>query len=100
MAWTKVAALQDLREGEGRVVQAGGQALALFLREGKVYAISNTCLHRGGPLGEGSLDGKVVTCPWHGWQYDIATGANQTNPALPVRAYPVQVQGGDVLVDV
>ncbi len=95
----KVAQVSDLSPGEGRVVQAEGQPLALFNVGGTFYAIHNTCLHRGGPLGEGELNGSVVTCPWHGWQYDVTTGANVRNPAVKVAAFKVRVEGSDILVE-
>ena len=54
-----------------RELQLDGKVIALANVGGKLYAINNVCLHRGGPLGEGELGGQVVTCPWHGWQYDV-----------------------------
>jgi nitrite reductase (NADH) small subunit len=89
----------ELREGEGRVVEAGDRMVAVFQVAGRYYAIDNTCPHRGGPLGEGDLEGPVVTCPWHAWRWDVTTGANVNNPALKVACYPVTVEGGEVVVD-
>jgi 3-phenylpropionate/trans-cinnamate dioxygenase ferredoxin component len=96
---TKVAEVSDIEPGQGKVVQAEGKALALFNCDGRFYAIDNTCIHRGGPLGEGELLGTVVTCPWHGWQWDVTSGANVMNPAMRVGCYRVTVEGGSVLVD-
>ena len=95
----KVAQVSDLSAGEGKVVQADGQAIALFNVGGTFHAIDNTCLHRGGPLGEGQVEASVVTCPWHAWQYDVTTGANVNNPAVKVASFPVKVEGSDVLVE-
>jgi len=95
----KVAQVSDVAPGEGKIVQADGEQIALFNVGGKFYAIHNTCLHRGGPLGEGGLDETTVTCPWHGWQYDVATGANVRNPAVKVARFNVKVEGSDVLVE-
>jgi nitrite reductase/ring-hydroxylating ferredoxin subunit len=50
-------------------------------------------------LGEGELDGKTVICPWHGWRYDVTTGANELVPDLPTNSYEVKVEGEDVLVN-
>lgn len=58
------------------------------------------CPPRGGPLGDGSLEGPVVTCPWHGREFDVTTGACQTNPAVEQDAFPVQVQGSDLIVEI
>src|SRR5438094_7925963 len=96
----KVAAVGDLATGEGKVVEVEGKTLALFNVGGTYYAIDNACAHRGGPLGEGELDGRVVTCPWHAWRWDVTSGANVNNPAVKVECYPVLVEGGAVVVDV
>jgi len=96
----KVAATADSPAGEGRVVEAGSKTLALFNVDGKYYAIDNTCLHRGGPLGEGDLEGRVVTCPWHGWRWDVTTGANVNNPAVAVACFPVTVEGGAIFAEI
>ena len=80
MALEKAAKLSEIPAGSIKEVQVGGQAMALANVGGTFYAINNTCLHRGGPLGEGQLDGKVVTCPWHGWQFDVTTGKTVQNP--------------------
>jgi len=98
--WTKVAETSDIPVDEGRAIAAGGKTVAVFNCGGTFYAIDNTCVHRGGPLGEGELEGTIVTCPWHGWRYDIATGATATNPAIRVGCYPVRIEGTSVLVEV
>jgi nitrite reductase/ring-hydroxylating ferredoxin subunit len=96
---TKIANTNDLNPGDCRVVEVGGKPLALFNVDGTFYALDNTCLHRGGPLGEGELDGRIVTCPWHGWQYDVTTGANANNPSVKVACVPVTVEGASVFVE-
>ena len=97
--WVRVAATGEISPGEGRVVETGGRALAVFNVEGTYYAIDNTCSHRGGPLGEGDLEGTVVVCPWHAWRWDVTSGANVNNPALKMACFPVTVIDGAVLVD-
>jgi len=67
---------------------------------GKLFAINNVCLHRGGPLGQGELDRQIVTCPWHGWQYDVTTGKLVTNAAVGVETYAVEVRGEDIFIDI
>ena len=96
----KIAEKGDLIPGQCTVVEVEGKTVALFNVDGSFYALDNTCLHRGGPLGEGDLDGKIVTCPWHGWQYDVSTGANANNPAVKVTCFPVKVEGTSVFVEV
>lgn len=95
----KVAGVNDLSPGRGKVVHAEGQDIALFNVDGTFHAIHNTCLHRGGPLGDGELKGTTVICPWHGWQYDVTTGNNVKNPAVTVASFPVKVEGSDVFVE-
>lgn len=95
----KVAQVSELAPGEGKIVQADGEQIALFNVGGRFYAIHNICLHRGGPLGEGALDEATVTCPWHGWQYDVTSGTNVRNPAANVASFNVKVEGADVLVE-
>ena len=97
---TKVAKASEIPKGTGKVVEAGGKAIAIFNAEGTFYAIDNTCRHRGGPLGEGSLSGTTVTCPWHGWEYDVTSGACQMDQSITVQTYDVKVDGDDILVSV
>ena len=96
----KVAQTDELSPGSGKVVEADGRSIALFNVEGTFYAIDNTCTHRGGPLGEGELNGEMVTCPWHGAHFNVKTGA-VTQPPAPtgVRTFAVKVEGSDVLVE-
>jgi nitrite reductase/ring-hydroxylating ferredoxin subunit len=94
-----VGSTKDVPAGEGRVVEAGGRTVALFNVDGSFYALDNTCSHRGGPLGEGELDGRVVTCPWHAWRWDVTSGANMNNPAVKMACFPVSVDGEQVWVE-
>lgn len=98
--FVKVGDVGDVPPGTGKCVEVDGKQLALFNVDGTFHAIDNTCLHRGGPLGEGELDGAVVTCPWHGWQYDVTTGQNTMDESERVQHYEVKVEGGAVLVAV
>jgi nitrite reductase (NADH) small subunit len=93
-----VAKVTDIPPGQGRTVQVAGKDIAVFNVDGTFYAIDNTCLHRGGPLGEGELNGNVVTCPWHGWRYDVKTGVSLINPAVKVNCYPTKIEGENLHV--
>jgi nitrite reductase/ring-hydroxylating ferredoxin subunit len=99
-AWVRIAAVGELAPGEGRVVEAAGRTLAVFNVAGTYYALDNACSHRGGPLGEGDLEGPVVVCPWHAWRWDVTTGANVNNPAVRMACFPVEVRDGGVFVAV
>ena len=96
--FVRVAGTNDLKSGENKVVNVNGTDVGLFNVDGEFFAIHNTCLHRGGPLGEGFLEGDVVTCPWHGWQFNVRTGVNPVMPTAKVQSYQVKVEGNDVLV--
>jgi nitrite reductase (NADH) small subunit len=97
--FVKVASRADVAEGSGKLVEASGKKIALFNAGGKYYAIGNDCKHRGGPLAEGELDGTQVTCPWHGWEYDITTGNSLDDPSVTVGCFAVKVEGEDILVE-
>ena len=97
-ALMKVASKSEIPTGTGKVVQVGGKTLAVFNCEGSFYAVDNACKHRGGPLGEGSLSGTTVTCPWHGWEYGVTSGECQMDASIRVQKFDVKVEGDDVLV--
>lgn len=97
--YIKAAKKSDIPAGTGKRVEIAGQKVAVFNVGGAFYAISDTCAHRGGPLSEGTLEGSTVTCPWHGWSYDVNTGA-AVHQAASVAAYPLKLEGEDVLVAV
>ncbi|MEY4528997.1 MAG: hypothetical protein RL768_2716 [Nitrospirota bacterium] len=96
--FVRVASTADLKPGQAVVVEVNGKTLAVFNVDGAFHAIDNTCVHRGGPLGEGDIHGKVVACPWHGWQFDVTTGECVKNPAAKVEVYQVKVEGDDITV--
>jgi nitrite reductase (NADH) small subunit len=97
--FVRVARASEIPPGSSKVVVVLGHPVALFNVDGSFYAVSNVCLHRGGPIGEGTLDGPIVTCPVHGWEYDVRTGKNVSNPMAHLRTYGVRVEADDVLVE-
>lgn len=97
--FVKIATQREVPEGTGLTIEVEGQGIALFNVEGVFYAIDNRCKHRGGPLGEGSLEGKEVICPWHGWQYDVTTGQCTTDPAVLQTRYNLKVEGDDIFAE-
>ncbi len=96
--FVKVCRIADVKPGSGKSIELDGKAVAVFNIEGTFYAINDTCKHRGGPLGQGELEGRTVICPWHGWRYDVTTGANELVPEQPTENYEVKVEGDDVFV--
>ena len=100
MGLQRVAKVAEIPAGTIREFQVGGKAIALANVGGEFHAINNSCLHRGGPLGGGVLEGQVVTCPWHGWQFDVTNGKVTQNPAVGVDCYTLEVRGEDIFVNV
>ena len=98
MTKEEVASLEELREGRCKVVRAGGVEIGLFLVAGEVRAFRNFCPHAGAPLSSGQIKGEMVTCPWHGWQFDLRTGTHVANPRCTLDAHPVEVAEGTVFV--
>lgn len=99
MAFLRAARKNEIPPGTIREFQVDGLTLAIANVGDKFYAINNTCLHRGGPLGQGTLQGAAVTCPWHGWQYDVTTGKLVMNQAVGVKQYNIEVRGEDLWVE-
>src|SRR5687768_13641693 len=98
--FVRALAVSDVPPGQCVEVSVSGKAVAVYNVGGTFYATSNTCIHRGGPLGQGALDGPVVLCPWHAWSWDVTTGENTANRELRIPTYAVKVEDGHVLVQV
>jgi nitrite reductase (NADH) small subunit len=100
MGFVLAAKTRDVPPGTIREVQLDGKAVAVANVDGQFHAINGVCLHRGGPLGDGPLEGPVVTCPWHGWQYDVRTGKVVQNANVGVERYRVEIRGDEIFVEV
>ena len=98
--WVRVTAANELPPGSCGEYVADGRIVALFNVDGKFYALDGICPHQGGPLGKGTLAGCVVTCPWHGFQFDVTTGQHLTSKSLVHPTFSVKVEAGEVWVDV
>lgn len=99
MSAHNVAKVSDIGEGDCKTVTVNGESIALFNISGKFYAMDDTCKHKGGSLGTGTLDGNVVTCPLHGWTYDVTNGNCEVNPAVKLDTYTVKVEGDDIIIE-
>jgi nitrite reductase (NADH) small subunit len=98
--FVKIATRADLPlEGEAKEITVGDQVVCVANVNGTYSAMDNVCLHRGGPLGQGTIEGDKLVCPWHGWQWDPKTGAAAHNPAARVAVYPLKIEGDDVYVE-
>ncbi|CAM2958108.1 Rieske 2Fe-2S domain-containing protein [Flavobacterium frigoris] len=102
MDFIKVASLSELPEGSSKIVKVKNSKVALFHFNGKITAIGNACLHKGGPLGLGCIekkyDGTYVTCPWHGWEYNIQTGTAPPGYKDQQAVYEIKIKGDAVLI--
>ena len=94
-----VGAVEDIPDDRARIVTLAGERVAVFRYDGKVSAISNVCQHQNGPLGEGRVIKGCVTCPWHGYQYEPASGRSPAPFTEKVPTFRVRIAEGRVLVD-
>src|SRR6202171_131785 len=99
MAFVTVGAVKLLPPGSATQVDIGGEAVAVCNVDGTLYATDGICPHSGGPLGHGALDGPILTCPFHGWEFDCRTGTMAGDDLKLLATYPVIVEDGEILVD-
>lgn len=115
----EVASTEELEPGERTLVTVEGKSVGVFNIEGEYYAILNKCLHEGGPVCEGKVQGALVgeydgpgervrehfsdtpaiACPWHGWEYDLTTGDHLGDPEVSLPTFDVEVDDGTVYLD-
>lgn len=98
MALYSIGNLDEFPEGQGRIVKVESQEIAVFRVNGEFYGIDNHCPHRGGPLAEGEIQGTVVQCPWHLWDFDLRTGECLLNSRIRQRCFQIQVEGDRVFI--
>jgi len=99
MARMKVLDLVALPPGQAALVTVDGEDVALFRRRDEIFAIGNQCPHQGGSLSDGFVEGDIVTCPLHGWEFDLRSGACMTVPGESVPRYTVTVEDDAVFLD-
>jgi nitrite reductase/ring-hydroxylating ferredoxin subunit len=111
----RVCRLEDLPPGSKKIVQGGRFGIGVFNRDGVLYALANYCPHDGAPVCLGAItgttesassyqatwvnDGRILRCPWHGWEFDLATGKSVALPTRRVKIYPVRVENGCIVVE-
>ncbi len=97
--FVKVAQQDEVEEGELLPVEVDGEPICLTKIDGVVYAFTDNCTHISGPLSDGDLEGYVLTCPWHGAQFDVRTGKVLRGPARQkIMTYPVKIEDASILV--
>ena len=99
MPRVKVLEMGSLPDGQVSLVVVDGEDVALFRRGEEIFALGNTCPHQGGSLGDGFVEGDIVTCPLHGWEFDLRSGACMTVPGESVPRFAVTVDNGAVFVE-
>jgi nitrite reductase (NADH) small subunit len=97
--YVKMATLDELKEGVAKEVEHDGRIYALFNVGGVISAIDGICPHQGGPLADGTIEGTCVTCPWHGWEFDVRTGKTPLGARMKQAVYDVKIEGQDVLIE-
>lgn len=98
-SWQRICSVGDVPPGTGKEVTVGDRVVAVFNVDGRFHALDGICPHAGGPLGEGTLNGPIVTCPWHGWQFDVSTGRHCLTARICQPSYVVRLDGTDLLVE-
>jgi len=109
-----VGRADEIAPGSPKIVAVAGREFGIFNLHGKFCAVRNLCPHQGGPLCRGTLsgttlpsrpgeylwggEGEILRCPWHGWEFDLASGAALFDPKVRVRVYPVELQAGELLL--
>ena len=94
--FVQVAQAGEIPPGQAKAFVVGDVEVAVFNVDGTFHAIDNACPHQGGPLAEGFIEGKIVTCPWHAWCFDVTTGKMTTTDFGSVDAYDVRLEGSAI----
>ena len=97
-AYRAICRSEDLLPGKGRAVEVDGQPIALFRIGDAIYAIENVCLHAGAPLEDSEIEGTVITCPWHQWQFELKTGACMLH-GTKLKTYKTREQNGTIEIE-
>jgi len=100
MSWTKVASLSKLAPGTAIEVIVDRKPYAICHVDGEIRALEGVCIHRGGPLGQGTIHEGRIVCPFHMWEFDCRTGEYDYDPNLRLATYPVKVEGDDIWIEV
>jgi len=100
MPFVKVGSLRELAPGSVMEAMAGPNSYAICNLDGELRAYAGECPHAGGPLGEGTIEGGNLVCPWHAWEYDCRTGVNTFDENVRLESFPVKIDGDEIWIDV
>ncbi|MBU0692282.1 non-heme iron oxygenase ferredoxin subunit [bacterium] len=98
--WFKVCPEQELKPGRAKSVRLFGRPFAVFNLDGRLFGIDAACRHMKANLTGGKLEGSVVTCPMHGWKYDVRTGKCLTQPDSDVNTLPVKIKDNTIWIEI
>ena len=100
MPFVRIASQSELPpNNEAKEFPCGDKTICVANVNGTITAMDNVCLHRGGPLGQGTIEKGKVVCPWHGWAWDPSSGQAAHNPNAKVAVYRLKIENGDVLIE-
>lgn len=97
--WVEVAKLNDCPPGACVEAVVDGAIILVTNVEGALYAMDGLCAHQGGPLAAGQLSGCTLTCPWHGWQYDVRSGKQLLSETIRQRVYRARESAGTIQIE-
>lgn len=100
MSFQKLCLLEALELDQGKEFLVEGQIIAVFRSADGVFAMDGMCAHQGGPIAQGEVQGNCVTCPWHGWQYDIRSGVNLLTRRKMLKVFALEIRQTEVWIDV
>jgi 3-phenylpropionate/trans-cinnamate dioxygenase ferredoxin subunit len=116
MAQYIVGKADEIQPGEKQIINVAGRSVGIFNVKGTFYALKNSCIHDQAPVCLGQVSGtylpsapddyiwgledQVLRCPWHGWEFDIATGCSLFDPETKLTTYPVSVENGRILIQI
>ena len=100
MTWLRAMDVSELVTNTGKAVELEGQSVAVFNLDGKIYALQNHCMHRGGPLADGYIEDSRVTCPWHAWQFDVKTGECETMKGSKQKTFKTKIDKDQIYVKI
>ncbi len=100
MMKTKVAKVNEIKEGQPKSITINGKEIAIFKINSQLFAIDNQCLHMGGPLSEGLLENDNITCPLHGWQFDVKSGKCIMPGSGKLNNYKVIVDKDEIFIEI
>lgn len=99
MAWHRLGEMDALREVGGTEFTLDGKVIAVFKIGERLFAVDGMCAHQGGPIAQGQLDGTCVTCPWHGWQYDVTNGCHLLTGKSMLDVFPIEQRDREIWIE-